>query len=380
MMTPCNLPIGIVRPQSVPFTAAFIIPTGIGAHVGGFGGDGAMALNLLSKACDRVVTHPNVANAAVFQNMPGNVLYCEGYALDEMLKGQWALRPMANQHIGVILDSGIPADMMTLTRNAIAACQTIYGVPVAGITETREPLAMGFDKMASGNTLGQLGNPDVLLGAAHKLLQQGATAIAVAGMMPAINEDDEQDYRNGAGADPIGALEALVSHTVVSQCQVPAAHAPVLSLEDSAPETSQIMDPRLTAEFIAQTFIPCILTGLMQAPNIITNIRQSQSGDVTLDTLHAIVVPADCLGGIPALTALENRIPLIVVKQNTTTLNVSIESLFNNNPVPECVIPVQNYAEAAGILLALKHDYPLSPAIRPYPAGIASKSPALVAH
>ncbi len=357
--------IGAPHDLNTPFTACMVVPTGVGASIGGFAGDASMAMNLLAKTCDRLVTHPNVANAAVLQHLPSNVYYTEGATLDAMLTSQWALRAMSHQPIGVVLDAGIPSDARTLTLNAIAACQTIHGVSISGIDTTYEPLQLGFTPMASGNVLGELANHPVLIASAKRLIAHGARAIAIAAFMPELSDDDEAAYKAGGGADPIGALEALLSHAVVKACHVPAAHAPVLSMADSAPETDTLLDPRVAAEFIAPTFLPCVLTGLQQAPAIITNKAEWQPTDITAGTIHAMVLPADCLGGVPALTALEQNTPLILVENNTTTLSMTWPTLMGDAPMPPNVIPVANYAEAAGVLLALKHHFPLSPAIRP---------------
>ncbi len=64
-----------------PFVAAMVIPTGVGASIGGFAGDATPHLNLLASVTDVLITHPNVANAAVFQKLPDNALYVEGYGL-----------------------------------------------------------------------------------------------------------------------------------------------------------------------------------------------------------------------------------------------------------------------------------------------------------
>ncbi len=48
------------------FTAAFIVPTGVGATIGGYAGDASPCVNLISKICP-VITNPNTVNAAVFQ-------------------------------------------------------------------------------------------------------------------------------------------------------------------------------------------------------------------------------------------------------------------------------------------------------------------------
>ena len=44
------------------YTAVMIVPTGIGATIGGYAGDALPAARLLSCVVDRLITHPNVLN------------------------------------------------------------------------------------------------------------------------------------------------------------------------------------------------------------------------------------------------------------------------------------------------------------------------------
>jgi len=54
------------------FTAVMIVPTGIGAEIGGHAGDAAPAARLLAAACDTLITHPNVVNASEINELPEN--------------------------------------------------------------------------------------------------------------------------------------------------------------------------------------------------------------------------------------------------------------------------------------------------------------------
>lgn len=54
------------------FTAALMIPTGVGAEVGGHAGDAGPVARLLGQVCDEVVLHPNVVNASDINEMPSN--------------------------------------------------------------------------------------------------------------------------------------------------------------------------------------------------------------------------------------------------------------------------------------------------------------------
>ncbi|MCZ6673939.1 MAG: DUF3326 domain-containing protein, partial [Verrucomicrobia bacterium] len=46
------------------FNTVLIVPTGVGAEIGGHAGDAMPVARLLAGACDLLVTHPNVVNAS----------------------------------------------------------------------------------------------------------------------------------------------------------------------------------------------------------------------------------------------------------------------------------------------------------------------------
>ena len=46
------------------FNVVMLVPTGIGAEVGGHAGDATPAATLLASVCDTLITHPNVLNAS----------------------------------------------------------------------------------------------------------------------------------------------------------------------------------------------------------------------------------------------------------------------------------------------------------------------------
>lgn len=81
---------------------------------------------------------------------------------------------------------------------------------------------------------------------------------------------------------------------------------------------------------------------------------------VTLNSVGAVVMPASCLGGIPALAAEYSDIPLIAVEENGTLLSVTNEGMRMRN-----VIHVKSYLEAAGVILALERGLSLESLRRP---------------
>ena len=339
-----------------PFTVALLIPTGVGAAQGGYGGDASVWMQLLASCCDTLVTHPNVANAAAFQHVPQNALYVEGYGLDKWLAGEWALRPVRKQRVGVLLDAGIEPGMQTLQRNTVNAVKTVYGVDITGEEVTTEPLQLQISTQQSGASSGALSNPDVLLKGAEKLFAESATAVAIASR---IEEPEDSTYSQGIGPDPIGGLEAIVSHTLVQQFEKPCANAPVFDWKEAQPRRDELVDPRTASEYITATFLPCVLQGLSKAPNFIPVANANPAQDVLPEHLDAIVIPMGCAGGPGVLAALGRKIPIIEVASNTTVQRVSLEALIGTDRYTalqkqHLAFTASTYYEAAGLLQALR--------------------------
>lgn len=346
-----------------PFVTGMIVPTGVGASIGGFAGDATPYLNLLASVSDILITHPNVANAAVFQKLPSNALYVEGYGLDQFMRGEWALQTGVRQRIGVVMDAGMPDDMRILHINTINAVKSVYGVDIIGYAFTEQPIQTGCEITPSGCSSGYLRNPEVLLSACKLLQQQGATAIALCMLLPELEEDEElleSTYRNGGGVDPIGGIEGILSHLVVSKLGIPCANAPVFLWEKAKPVLDEVLDPRTAAEFIAPTFLPCVLTGLSQSPNM-RAITEAQAGDLTVEHLSALVVPANALGGQPVLAALQRQIPILAVEANQTVLSID-QTHFNSlkSPSHHLIQQVHSYEEVAGVIQAMRLGLTLS--------------------
>ena len=71
-----------------------IIPTGVGAEIGGHAGDGNPVAKLLAAVCDKLILHPNVVNASDINEMPENCLYVEGSMLDRFLREEICLKEL----------------------------------------------------------------------------------------------------------------------------------------------------------------------------------------------------------------------------------------------------------------------------------------------
>ena len=91
----------------------FIVPTGIGAKIGGFAGDAGAFARKLAKDSPLIV-NPNVVNAACFSAITDNMLYTEGYSITEFFKGNISLQKSSQNKIGVIFDKAISKDVLNI--------------------------------------------------------------------------------------------------------------------------------------------------------------------------------------------------------------------------------------------------------------------------
>ena len=335
-----------------------VIPTGIGCQQGGYAGDGLPAARLLAAASGCLVTHPNVMNAASLYWSDRRIHYVEGWALDRFAAGELALAPRASQRVGVLLDAGIEPELVLRHRQVIDACRASLGLPIGPVLTSELPLGVSLQKGASGSSWGTIARPDVLLRAGEQLVAAGATAIAVVARFP---EDPESEalaaYRAGSGVDALAGAEAVISHLLVRHLGIPCAHAPALLPLPLDPA----LDPRAAAEELGHTFLPCVLVGLSRAPDLVPLVDSSMRGTAPLlhaAQLGAVVAPAGALGGSAVLACAERGIPLISVA-NPCLLEVTAEVLGLK------VIAARSYAEAAGLVLALREGIDPAALTRP---------------
>ena len=293
---------------------AFIVPTGVGASVGGFAGDASVWARNLSKKC-KLIVNPNVVNAACFSGINDNMLYVEGYSLDEFFRGKLNLIPSSNNKIGVVFDKSISQKVLNIHINTINAVKTVYGIDIVGYEITDDFAGVDFYVDASGLSTGNVKNLLTIKSAAEKLIKKGAEAIAIVCSFP---EDNNEDYAQGIGVDPVGGVEAIISHYISKELKIPCAHAPAF---ENYEISSDIVDPRCSAEYITPTFLPCILLGLNQAPKL------SDTTGINIKDLDFLVMPFNSLGGIPVFEMQKLGKPIYAIKENQTVLNVTKEKL-----------------------------------------------------
>ena len=83
------------------FNAVMIIPTGIGAETGGDSGDACVNARLIGTIVDNLITHPNVVNAADFNEMTPNTLYVEGSLLNRFMLGTVGLSKSSGSELPI---------------------------------------------------------------------------------------------------------------------------------------------------------------------------------------------------------------------------------------------------------------------------------------
>ncbi|NEO82518.1 DUF3326 domain-containing protein [Moorena sp. SIO4G3] len=348
-----------------PYTVVLIIPTGVGASIGGYAGDALPVARAIAQVSDRLITHPNVLNGAqLYWNLP-NAFYVEGYGLDKFAAGCWGLRPVHQNRVGLLLDQGIEPELRLRHLQAADATRATLGLNLTDYVVTDAPLNVELRTAASGASWGTIGNPDSLLRAAQVLIEQaGADAIAVVVRFPDdIDSEALQDYRHGRGVDPLAGAEAIISHLIVRTFQIPCAHAPALMPLPIDPNLS----PRSAAEELGYTFLPCVLVGLSRAPQFVLNQKNfpsslanpdsqtisSKPGDIWADDVDAIVIPATACGGSAMLSFSQLQTQIIAVEENQTTMEVPPE------PLGIKAIRVNSYLEALGLLVS--HRAGISP-------------------
>ncbi|KAJ3700792.1 hypothetical protein LUZ61_004497 [Rhynchospora tenuis] len=333
-----------------PYTTVLIVPTGVGASIGGFAGDALPVARALATVADCVISHPNVLNAAMLYWPMPNVLYVEGYALDRFAQGLWALQPVHQNKVGLVLDAGIEEDLRLRHLQVADATRASLGLPIIEYIVTDSPLKIEtWFHPKCGNSTGRVKNINSLLRAVSSLVSHtDVNAIAVVARFPDDDSEDFETYRQGKGVDLLAGVEAIISHSIVEEFKIPAAHAPAnLPFPPSA-----LLSPKSAAEEIGYTFLPCVLAGLSNAPQYVTHPGSFVNGSVVADDVDSVVLPADACGGDATLAFSKSKRPnkplIITVEENKTVLDDTPNKLGIKT------MKVNNYWEAMGVIAAHK--------------------------
>ena len=331
---------------------AHIVPTSVGAAIGGFAGDASPATRLLSQVSDLVITNPNAVNGSDILSIAPNTLYVEGSLLDRFFLGQCALGPVAFNQLGVVIEKQ-PQRFIDYVRYSIDAAAATCGIPLIGYSITPRRIAPRVRRFPSGAYTGTLDDPDALLESAASLVSHGAITSEI------LDLPDLTGYVHGLEPNPHGAVEALISHTVTSRFGIPSAHAPMWGPASPGEDPYyEQYDPREAAELVTSTAIGCVLQGLHKAPQPLPNTGFAHP--LSVGSLLAIVLPSRTVGNIPALSCERIGITIIGVDENATLHRVCAHDLGLSR-----YVGVSNYLEAAGAVAALRAGLTLQSLRRP---------------
>ena len=333
------------------FNAVLIVPTGVGAEIGGHAGDAMPVARLLAGACDLLVTHPNVVNASDLNEIPDNALYIEGSVLSRLLMGTVGLQPVRSNRVLVVIDAHENKLFSNAAINAVSAARSSYGFNCPRVVELDPPVKLRSQFTESGCAAGEVRNLEYLFDVLSEYRDE-YDAIAISSVID-VPPEYHQEYfdRQGEMVNPWGGVEAMLTHAISEIFNVPSAHSPMFESADIANMDPGVVDPRMAAEAISLTFLQCIFKGLQRSPRIVVDEdAMRRSGVFTAEDVSCVVIPDGCLG-LPTLAALEQGIPVIAVRENK---NLMRNNLMELPWAPSQLHIVENYWEAVGVMGALR--------------------------
>jgi hypothetical protein len=333
------------------FNVALIVPTGIGAEIGGHAGDAAPMARLLGAACDTLITHPNAVNASDLNEMPTNALYVEGSVLCRLLMGTVGLQTVRSNRILVVIDDHQDEMFVNLAINAVNAARTAYGLDCARVVQLNPSITLLAEYSASGSAVGRVEALERLFEVLDQYRHE-YDAVAVSSVITVPPEYHMDYFRSEGGMiNPWGGVEAMLTHAVSTIYNIPSAHSPMLESREIANADPGVVDPRMAAEAVSNAFMHCILKGLHRSPRIVTDsIAMWHHSVLTAADISCLVIPDGCLG-LPTLAALEQGIKVIAVRENRNLMQNDLSAL----PwASSQFYRVENYWEAVGVMTAIK--------------------------
>lgn len=318
----------------------FIVPTGIGAEIGGHSGDATPAAKLIASLCDKLFIHPNVVNASDINEMTENMLYVEGSILDRFLEGQVGLEEVYSNKILLAVNSPVKPEIV----NAASGARATMGADIE-IMELEIPLEMTAF-VTKGKASGDIHNLDEVI----RQVSQHSFDVLVVNTPIEIDENEARNYLLKDGGTNIwGGVEAKLSKLMSEKLNKPVLHAPV---EDSEvfKTFNEIVDPRKAPEMVSVCDLHCCLKGGHTAPRISLKDRAYWNTDIDF-----LISPINVFGR-PHIACVKAGILVITVEENRTVLK---------DKMPDSFIIAKNYLEVAGIISARKAGIAISSIRRP---------------
>lgn len=333
------------------FNVVLLVPTGIGAEIGGHAGDAAPVARMLAEVSDTLVLHPNVVNASDLNEMPQNALYVEGSVVTRLLMGTVGLQPTRSNRVLVVIDDHHDKIFVNAAVNTVSGARAAYGLSCPEVVRLKPSVKLNAGYSPSGRAAGRVEGMEGLCGLLEERLGQ-FDAVALSSVID-VPPEFHQGYFDAGGemVNPWGGVEAMLTHALSSMYNIPTAHSPMFESQEIANMDPGIVDPRMAAEAVSLTFLQCTLKGLQRSPRIICEPEaMNRRGIFTASDVSCLVIPDGCLG-LPTLAALEQGIPVIAVHENRNLMKNDLSTL----PwAPGQFHRVGNYWEAVGVIAAMR--------------------------
>lgn len=321
----------------------FIVPTGIGAEIGGHSGDATPAARLIGSVSDKIILHPNVVNGSDINEMPPNALYVDGNHLDIFLQGDVGLKEVRANKVLVAINPGDNFNAI----NAVSACRATSGID-ASVLILKKKLILKARIDQDGLATGEVKGVDALIDQVCDMDFDALAIVTEIEIDPAVG----LNYFENGGANPWGAVESMACRPISASLCKPVAHAPIDS--GAFKGVKMFADPRMAAEFVSIAYLFCVVKGLHQAPR--WALWQRDQDAMWVKDIDVMVSP-DMKFGYPHYRCMKHNIPILIVEENTTILP---------RAVGPC-IKVANYHEAAGWIAARRAGISTESVRRPLP-------------
>ena len=344
------------------FRAVLLVPTGIGARIGGHSGDAGPVARLLAAACDTLITHPNVVNGADINELPENGLYVEGSVITRLLMGTVGLQRVRANRLLLVVDRHPNRRFRDDVVNAASAARAAMGLSCPCVIELDGRLAMRSSYSSSGRAVGEIDGLEHLLDVLDGSRDEyDAVALSTLVEVPERFHVDYFSHDDDDMVNPWGGVEAMLTHAVSLALDVPSAHAPMMSSSTVMNLDLGVVDPRKSAEAVSKTYLHSVLKGLHRSPAIVPDPPAGSPGILTAEDVSCLIIPSGCLG-LPMLAALEQRIPVIEVRENRNRMANDLSRLpFRRG----AHFVVDSYLEAVGVMTALRGGVAVEAVRRP---------------
>jgi len=337
------------------FTAVLIIPTGIGAELGGHCGDANAVARLIASACDTLITHPNVVNASDINEMTENTLYVEGSLITRLLMGQIGLQKVRSNRILMLMDKHPDKYFNEEIVNAVSSARVTLGAK-CDIFEMGILIESESKYSKSGRAIGEIRNLEKIF----QIIESFSSDYDVVGLSTFIkvpsNYHKKYFLEEEKMINPWGGIEAMLTHSIAEILNIPCAHSPIMTSREVMNLELGIVDPRKAPESASVAYLHCALKGLHKTPRVV-----SFEKGINAEHISCMIIPDKCVG-LPTLACVEQGIPVIAVKENKNKMKNNLANFpFEKGKL----FVVDNYLEAVGVMNALKAGISVESVRRP---------------